>query len=187
MAVELIYETHSISVDNETGIASGWLPGELSERGEGLARELGERRQDDDLAVVYSSDLRRAVQTAEIAFAGRPVEIRQDRRLRECDYGELNGMPVERLHGMRSRHIDEPWPGGQSYRQVVERTRDFLGDVIAEWDGCTVLVVAHAANRFALDHIVGGVPLEDLVDAPFDWRPGWTYRLVACQDGSAPI
>jgi hypothetical protein len=33
MAVELVYETHSVSVDNERGITTGWLPGELSEEG----------------------------------------------------------------------------------------------------------------------------------------------------------
>ncbi|WP_206184869.1 hypothetical protein [Thermoactinospora rubra] len=41
----LIYETHSITVDNERGIATGWLPGELSPRGRELAGELGERRR----------------------------------------------------------------------------------------------------------------------------------------------
>ena len=70
VAVELVYETHSISVDNERGIATGWLPGELSEEGRRLAAELGKRRRHDGIACVFTSDLRRAVETAEIAFAG---------------------------------------------------------------------------------------------------------------------
>jgi hypothetical protein len=40
-----------------------------------------------------------------------------------------------------------------------------------------VLLIAHSANRFALDHLLGGRPLADVVDAPFDWRPGWEYEL----------
>ena len=53
--------------------------------------------------------------------------MHHDPRLRECDYGELNGAPVDDVAAVRRRHIDEPFPGGESYRQVVERTRAFLG------------------------------------------------------------
>ncbi|MEU4836086.1 histidine phosphatase family protein [Streptosporangium sp. NPDC023615] len=179
MTVELVYETHSITTDNEAGIATGWLPGALSPRGRELARELGARRRDDGLAAVFVSDLARAVETATIAFGGSGVPVHRDARLRECDYGELNGMPVARLATERSRHIDVPWPGGQSYRQVVEQTRAFLGDLVAAWEGRRVLVVSHSANRWALDHLLCGRGLEELVDAPFAWREGWEYTVPA--------
>jgi broad specificity phosphatase PhoE len=149
MNVEIVYETHSISVDNERGIATGWLDGELSERGREGARALGERRRDDGIAAVYVSDLGRAVETAEIAFAG-------------------SGIPV---------HFDEPWPGGESYRQVVERVRDFLDDLPPELDGARILVIAHAAPRWALDHLLNGRPLAEVVGAPFEWQEGWEYVL----------
>ncbi|MFD0472307.1 histidine phosphatase family protein [Nonomuraea thailandensis] len=68
MAVELIYETHATTTDNEDGISTGWLPGELSAAGHRQARELGDRRRADGLAAVFVSDLHRAVQTARIAF-----------------------------------------------------------------------------------------------------------------------
>ncbi|TDC85722.1 histidine phosphatase family protein [Nonomuraea deserti] len=174
MAVRLIYETHSTTVDNETGIATGWLPGELSALGRTQAVELGARRRKVD--VVYSSDLRRSVQTAGIAF-GDGKEIRLDRRLRECDYGIYNGRPVSEVAALRSRHIDTPWPGGQSYRQVVAETAVFLRDVMGEWQGRTVLVVAHTANLWALRNLLHGTSLEDLV-GPFEWQPGWEFELV---------
>ena len=44
MAIELVFETHSTTVDNERGRATGWLPGELSERGVEQAQDLGLRR-----------------------------------------------------------------------------------------------------------------------------------------------
>lgn len=175
MAVNLVYETHAVTVDNEMGIATGWLPGELSRAGLELAAELGRRRRGVD--VVYVSDLWRAVQTAEVAF-GETKEIRQDSRLRECDYGIYNGRPVAELAMIRRRHIDTPWPGGQSYRQVVAETAAFLEDVMKLWQGHTVLVVAHSANRWALQNLLEGVPLEELVDAPFAWKPGWEYTLA---------
>jgi broad specificity phosphatase PhoE len=178
MAVELVYETHSLTVDNERGIATGWLPGELSEAGREGARALGERRRGDGLDCVFTSDLRRAVETAELAFDGSGLEVRQDARLRECDYGELNGAPVKELDP-RGRFVDERFPGGQSYRDCVELMRRFLEDVAAEFDGRRVLVIAHSAQRWALRNLLEGVPLEQLVDSPFEWQEGWEYVVPA--------
>jgi alpha-ribazole phosphatase/probable phosphoglycerate mutase len=177
MAVEMVYETHSISEDNENGIATGWLPGKLSTRGRELAAELGTRRREDGIAAVFTSDLRRAVETAEIAFAGTSIDIIQDQRLRECNYGELNGCPMEVLVAERSRRIDVPFPGGQSYRDVVIATADFLYDLAAAWDGRRVLVISHSANRWAFQCLLEGASLEDLVDAPFTWQEGWEYVI----------
>jgi broad specificity phosphatase PhoE len=171
--MKLIYETHSITMDNEQGFATGWLPGELSTMGRQLARELGERRRDVD--VVFSSDLLRAVETVELA--GLVVPHLQDWRLRECNYGELNGAPVDALDP-RIERIRTPFPGGQSYDDVVELTRSFLADAKRWYDDAVVLVVAHSANRWALEHLLGSKkPLEELIVAPFNWQEGWEYEL----------
>jgi broad specificity phosphatase PhoE len=175
--IQLVYETHSTSTHNEAGIATGWLDGVLSERGREQARALGERRRADGLAVVFTSDLGRAVETADIGFAGSDLPRRVDVRLRECNYGDLNGHPVAEIDAIKPTRIDEPYPGGESYRDVAARTREFLTDLVRELDGTRVLVIAHAANRWSLQHLIGGVPLEELVTAPFDWQEGWEYQL----------
>src|SRR5258708_36854624 len=90
----IVFETHSTSEDNERGIATGWLPGRLSPLGREQAAELGRRRHADGIAAVFCSDLARAAETASIAFAGSGIPILADWRLRECDYGELNGSPA---------------------------------------------------------------------------------------------
>ena len=175
--VQLIYETHSRTIDNERGIATGWLPAELSADGRRFAAELGRRWHDTDLTVVYTSDLWRAVQTAEIAFAGRTVPMIQDARLRECNYGALNGMPVARLESERTRHVDTPYPDGQSYRQVLDQMRSFLGDMAPRHQGETVLLIAHSANRWALQCLLDGQTMDALVTAPFAWQPGWRFTV----------
>jgi hypothetical protein len=53
----------------------------------------------------------------------------------------------------------------------------YLRDLTPRWDGARVLVIGHVATRWGLDHYVNGVPLEDLVNEVFEWRPGWEYRL----------
>jgi broad specificity phosphatase PhoE len=175
--VQIVYETHSTSVDNERGVATGWLDGELSERGRREAAELGRRRRDDGIDAVYTSDLGRAIETAKIAFAGSGITIHRDPRLRECDYGDLTGMPSERLRAEIPRRVDLPYPGGESYREVAERMRGFLDDLLPRHDGERVLLVSHAAPRWALQHLLDGTPLEEAVVAPFAWQPGWEYAF----------
>ena len=175
MTVDVVYETHSTSEDNEAGIATGWLPGRLSAAGRERARELGERRRDDGIAVVFTSDLGRAVETAEIAFGGSALPLIEDARLRECDYGELNGT-AEPLHD-RVAYLDRPYPGGESWRQAVERVAGFLDELRQERDGERVLVIGHSATRLALEVVASGRELDELIGAPFIWKPGWEYVL----------
>jgi broad specificity phosphatase PhoE len=175
--ITLVYETHSTTTDNEAGIATGWNQGQLSEIGRRQAEALGARRRDDGIAAVFTSDLRRAVETAEIAFAGLGIPVHEDWRLRECNYGDLNGAPVAEIDAERLRRIEEPFPGGESYHDVVVRTRSFLEDLPAELEGACILLIAHSANRWALQHLLEDRELAELIAVPFDWQEGWLYRL----------
>ncbi|HET9974741.1 MAG TPA: histidine phosphatase family protein [Streptosporangiaceae bacterium] len=55
MAIEPVFETHSMTEDNEQGRATGWLPGRLSRQGQMQARQLGQRRTSDGITAVFSS------------------------------------------------------------------------------------------------------------------------------------
>ena len=175
--VRIVFETHSLTTGNEQGIAKGWLGGTLSERGRAFAAGLGERRRADAIDAVYSSDLARAVETAEIAFGATRLPVVLDWRLREIDYGELNGAPVDVIERERAGRVAVPFPGGESYRVAVARVASFLGDVCGDAFGARILLVGHTTTRWALDHLLEGRPLEALVTAPFDWREGWEYAV----------
>ncbi|MDQ1598890.1 MAG: hypothetical protein QOD68_364 [Actinomycetota bacterium] len=191
--VSLVYETHSTTLDNEAGRCTGWQPGELSAAGVENARELGRRRRDDGIDLVVSSDLHRAVQTVDVAFAESIVTRRTDRRLRECDFGDLTGAPVEVVHAQRRARVDTPFPGGQSYREVADGVAELLAELRRDHGGERVLLVGHAATRYALDHLLTGRPLESAAAAPFGWREGWEHVLgpvlpeLSVLDGSAVL
>ena len=176
MPVQIVFETHSTSEDNERGIATGWLGGRLSAVGRGQAEELGARRRRDGIQVVFSSDLQRAVETAEIAFGAAGVPVMLDWRLRECDYGEWNGIPRARLDAERLQHVDEPWPGGESWREAVVRVNGVL-DELAAGGWRRVLLIGHVATWWAHEQRLRGRSLEELATAPFDWQPGWEYLI----------
>jgi broad specificity phosphatase PhoE len=169
----VVFETHSTSEHNEAGIATGWLGGTLSRAGRAQAVALGERRRNDGIDLVVASDLNRSIETAAIAFQGSGIPLRVDWRLRECDYGELNGMPRPLLDEQRVQRLDEPWPGGESWRQAVAR----VSGCLEELDGGRVVLIGHVATHWALEHRVNGRPLEELAAEEFEWRPGWEYEL----------
>ena len=185
MTISIVFETHSISEDNERGVASGWSDGPLSSRGRALARELRDRRHDDGIGAVFSSDLRRARETVEIAFGDRSIPVFFDWRLRECDYGILNGHPADEHVRARSQYLDRPYPGGESWRDAIARVQQCLDDLPSRWDGSRVLLVGHVATRWALDHHLRGVELATLAASDFAWQEGWEYHLVT--DTSLPI
>jgi 2,3-bisphosphoglycerate-dependent phosphoglycerate mutase len=151
--------------------------GRLSELGRTQAEQLGRRRGNDGIAAVFSSDLSRAMQTATIAFGETAIPVLHDWRLRECDYGQFNGMPATEMHAGRREHLDRPYPGGESWRQAVERVGRFLGDLPLRWNGQRVLVIGHVATWWGLDHFINGVPLEDLIERDVGWQERRDYRL----------
>lgn len=176
VSVSIVFETHSISEDNENGIKTGWLPGRLSARGRELAKALGDRRRDEGIAGVFSSDLRRAVETAEIAFTGSEFPLFLDWRLRECNYGEHNGASTANMQAERRRHLYDPYPGGESWQEALERVSWFLHDLPKRWSGGRVLIIGHVATRWALDHFINGDSLETLVERDFSWQEGWEHQ-----------
>jgi broad specificity phosphatase PhoE len=175
--ITIVYETHSFSEDNERGAASGWAHSRLSAQGRRMAAELGQRRRDDGIAAVFSSDLRRAVETAEVALSGSDIPLLLDWRLRECDYGDLTQDPAFEHILDRARYLDTPYPGGESWQQAIDRVGRFLHDLPLRWQDRRVLVIGHVATRWGLDHHLGGVPLDKLAAEEFAWQPGWEYSL----------
>lgn len=165
------------TTDDERWIASGWSAVRLSAAGRRQARELGERRSEEEIAAVFTSDLPCAVETAHIAFGGRALPILHDWRLRGCDYGELSGEPVARVEAASAQYVYDPYPRGESYTDVVARVRRFLQDVPARFVGGRIVVIGHPATKWALDHVLEGAPLAGLVEASFHRQPGWRYAL----------
>lgn len=175
--IEIVFETHSTSVDNERQIASGWSDCLLSDLGREQAKALGERRRNDGVDAVFTSDLRRAVATATIAFGGTAIPVFHDWRLRECDYGDLNATSSVQLKAHLPAHVDTPYPGGESWRQATARVARVLDDLPLRWDGKRLVIIGHMATRWALEHLLNGMTVEDLAAEEFVWQEGWEYRL----------
>lgn len=178
MPVEVVFVTHCLSEDNEHGIATGWLPGRLSAKGRDDAARMGQRWRGDGISAVFTSDLRRAAETAQLAFGDTDIPILYDWRLRECDFGRRNGTPAAEILEDREQYLDRPYPGGESHRQAMRRVTGMLADLPTRWDGRRVMIIGHMATYRSLEHVANDATLEELIAAEFVWREqGWNYSL----------
>lgn len=167
--VNLIFESHATSLDNEKSISSGWSDVKLSSKGKQQAKGLGSRYQDREIHAVFCSDLLRAVETASIAFGEDPMKIFVDWRLRECNYGSYSKRPTDIVEPEKLKRIDIPFPEGESYQDCLARTKSFLDDLKSMFDGKTVIVIGHAAPRHCLEHLIKGKSLKQILSEEFKW------------------
>jgi broad specificity phosphatase PhoE len=175
--VTVIFESHGTTHDNEDGISSGWFDVGLSDLGKRQAKELGERYEKEDFDAIFCSDLQRSYETGAIAFAGRNMRIIKDARLRECDYGDLTRHPSKEVDMAKVEHITIPFPHGESYEMTAGRMKEFLEDLLKNYEGKKVMVIGHRATQYGLEHWIDKVGLTETVTAPWKWQPGWTYSL----------
>jgi broad specificity phosphatase PhoE len=155
---------HGETVWTLSGQHTGRTDLPLTERGESHASALGERLRGMIFARVYTSPLRRAMRTCELAGFGDVAEIDPD--LVEWDYGQYEGRRTAEIHAERPdwRLFRDGCPGGESADQVgvradrvIERARRVQGDVLLFSSGHILRVLASrwlgfeaAAGRYFL-------------------------------------
>ncbi|MBU1164050.1 histidine phosphatase family protein [Patescibacteria group bacterium] len=175
--VTIIFESHATSLDNEKGLASGLDDVELSELGQQQAKELGERYKNEHFDAIFCSNLKRSYNTAEIAFKNRDFKIIKDKRLRECDYGDLEHHPNEEVNKVRSKYINQPFPIGESYQECMERMKSFFDDLNKDYQDKKIMIIGHRVTQYGLEHWIKGYSLEKVLTDPWQWQPGWEYVL----------
>lgn len=179
MSVIITYFVHGTTTDNRDKLSTGWIQGELTEKGIQQSIELKEQINIDDFDVVISSDLKRAVDSAKLTFDGL-IEIRNDSRIRECNYGDLNGKPTDLVR--YEDHIIDPFPNGESLKDVEKRIREFCNYLLDNYDGKHVALVAHKAPQLAFQVITENKTWEQAIDEDWRktkfWQPGWNYTII---------
>lgn len=178
MSIRITYFVHGTTTDNEKGLATGWEQGRLSDLGIEQSRKLPTLLKQDDFDIVFCSDLKRAIDSAHLAF-GDKYKIVTDKRLREANYGDFT-LGKEFKDGLK-KYIDTPFPNGESYKDVEKRIREFVDFLKESYQGKHIAIVAHQAPQLALDVILGGKTWEQAIDEDWRkkkaWQPGWTYLI----------
>jgi probable phosphoglycerate mutase len=148
---QVIIVRHGQTQWNVRKIRQGHLDSPLTDRGVEQAKALGQRLAQETFSALYSSDLGRAVQTAQMIAAVTGREVVSDARLRERNLGIFQGLNGEeirqkfpeeyRLH--RTLGPDYIIPSGESVKQQVERNIVCLCEIAERHVGETIVVVTH--------------------------------------------
>jgi broad specificity phosphatase PhoE len=157
----LILARHGETDWNRDGIWQGHGDPPLNALGREQAAALAKCLRDADLAALYSSDLRRASQTAEFVSraTGLPVTLRQG--LREMDVGSWTGLT---LHEIAERFPDTDHHDGESRDAFDARARAALKEIAQVHNGERVLVVTHGGVVRSLQRTMLGEPLPVLTN-----------------------
>lgn len=179
MGTKLVYFVHGTTTDNVAKLCSGWKEAMLNDLGREQAGNLGtvSRERGDKFDIMFISDLKRAVESSEIAFP--KVEKIIDNRLRECNYGDLDGEHKSLV--VYEDHISKPFPNGESLKDVEKRMREFIEYIRVNYKGKNIGIVAHRAPQLALEVILKGISWEEAIFNDWrktgDWQPGWEYII----------
>ncbi|HJW90790.1 MAG TPA: histidine phosphatase family protein [Anaerolineales bacterium] len=168
----LILIRHGETDWNVDGRWQGQADVPLNARGIAQAEETAQSLSNVKFAAIYSSDLARARQTAEVLARVAGLPLRLDPRLREIHQGAWQGLRIpeiearyaEAFRRRRENPLTVAPPGGETVLQVQARVLAAVADILARHPGQTVAVVSHG---FALALILAhfrGVPTERVWD-----------------------
>jgi len=158
---------HGQTVQNRLGLIQGRTDTDISPEGSAQAERLAIELRETDFDTVYSSPLRRALQTAQIIVEGRNLPINIDPRLTEIDQGDWTLKKGSELYKSLERY--KTWatdptkahpPNGESIDDVSNRVKSFLENIQGE----NILVVAHAGVLAVLRTALESRPIEKAWD-----------------------
>jgi broad specificity phosphatase PhoE len=157
--LRLILVRHGETEENRLQIVQGQKDGELTAAGMNEISILSETLQNESMDAVYSSDLKRAMASANILVANRPLQVQSEPRLREQSYGVFEG---KKLFHMLRRMKQEGTgfncfnpTGGENADFFKERIKQLLNEITAKHAGdCVLLVTHYGVIRMLIEEIL---------------------------------
>lgn len=166
--MRLILVRHGETIENQKGITQGHIGGMLSKRGLTQAKLLAKRLSDIKIDLILTSDLKRAKDTAKIIAKLHPEsEFREDKRLRERNFGVYNGKPKGSAYkNLWQRKSFSYKPSkGESFRDVIRRVKNFYREVLKNCSDKTILIVSHGGTILFLTRMILGRPVERTIES----------------------
>ena len=153
MNCNLYIARHGQTEENLQRILQGQMPGHLTAEGIQQAKELKERLQDIPFKCIYTSDLKRAVDTARIIYEPHSCPLIEEPLLRERDFGIHTGGPYISI----SHALD---PSAETMLQLAQRCADFLNKI--RDSEFPILAISHGLFLRVLQAVYHGVPVKTI-------------------------
>lgn len=157
---------HGQSAGNAEGRFGGHGPTPLSELGKHQAEITGKLLAKEGVTAIYSSDLLRAVQTAEPLSKLLDIPVIATPAFRERNVGVLEGLTFDEskathprdYYALVNRNVHHVITNGESYRHLLRRTTGELWEILRNHTGERIAIFSHTgAICFMTLHLMGAI------------------------------
>ena len=149
---------HGESIGNKLNLNQGQKNDfSLTEKGQEQSKKIAERLAKEKIDAIYTSDLKRAKETAQIIGGCHNIVPIADKRLRERDFGDLDDKKnilkdwkahVKKIVEEKGLNPEEvKAPNGESDKDHWDRIQDFFNEKVTQHPNDTVVVIAHACSN----------------------------------------
>ncbi len=179
--LKLILVRHGETKANAHGIYSGWTNYDLTSKGEAQIKKVAELLKDEDIDIIYSSPLQRALTTAKAIAERLNKEIVTNEKMKEFNFGIFEGKTNKEIstqfkkeyENWTSDYINYRIPQGECLKDLYDRVNEFINDLKSS--DKTYLIVTHGGIIQAVITILLDIDLNKIWS--FRIRPGCLVEI----------
>jgi len=138
----------------------------LTEKGKKQIKKSAKILKNKKIDLIFSSDILRTRQTAEMVSKELEISPKYDKRLREYDVGFFNGKSIEEFRTFfkneRERFIKKP-DKGETYTELSERIRGFIEEIEKKYFNKNILIISHKIPLTFFEGIIKGFNGENIL------------------------
>lgn len=189
MKTRLIFVRHAEAEGNKYRRFHGWTDSNITEKGHLQAKRVAERLKSMEVDVIYSSSLKRTMQTASYISEALNLPIIVSDKMKEINGGDWEDVPWIELQKRwpdeyevwENRPYEHRMPNGESMAEFQKRLLDEVRRIIRENEGRNVLIVTHGtAIRAMLCHF-RECTLEEMINVA--WCDNTAITIIDYEDG----
>jgi len=147
-------------------------PIHLTEKGRKKVEKAGEELRNKGIDLIFSSDITRTRETADIISGKLGVEAKFDKRLREIDSGVFRGGLIKKYYDFLGKDkINKKPPRGESKKECQKRLFDFLKEIDNKYQGKKILIISHADPLWLLRGAMMNLSDKELLKKEKEFHP----------------
>lgn len=174
--MRLILVRHGKTATDNPEKCHGFTDIDLSEEGYRQADQLAARFKDNKIDAIYSSTLRRGIETAERIASAHGIKVNSAPELNEVNFGQIEGITFaeacevfpEVTELWRRGSIEVCFPLGEKFLDFVNRVNAFIKKLKHHRDDETIMLVGHGGPYKVLVCTLLGLPIEHYWQFKFD-------------------
>ncbi len=153
---------------NKEGRIQGWTDTDLNSVGKKQAKALFKYLKEEDIKIVYTSTLKRTIQTAQLFVKKTSIPVRKIEELKEINtgllQGHLNSEPkIKKELELMKKNVNHKAPQGESYRDLYNRVASFIEKILKRHKNETILIIGHSGTNSMILAYLLNISLEEAV------------------------